>query len=235
MTNKHIIALASSALLFGAGNVRAGSLDVYVGYADDLRPSPFFPSPWDGSPNTVFDGFNKAAHPGQDFDAGAIRIDNTGATPFTFNQAVVTFYNGVTFNLWGSHTVNPGEHLVLTQTSSSSENFDTSDVAIFRNTDDPAPNGFQSPVIKLTIDGTLLPDFVDAAHVLDTGGFDLVNSKVGTPNGNHNESLQWRLIGTTGVTDPAGNPTGAVPDAGSTAALLGLSLAGLMTFAKKRV
>ena len=213
-------------LFFGAAQIHAGSLDVYVGYADDLRPSPFFPSPWDGSPNTIFDGFSKAAHPTQDFDAGAIRIDNTGAAPFIFNQAVVTFFNGVTFNLWGSHTVNPGEHLILTQTSGASENFDTSDVAVFRATDDPAPDGVNSPHITLTIDGTVLSDFIDTAHVLDTGGFDLVNSQ----GGNHNESLQWRKIGTTGVTDPRGNPTGAAPDTGSTVMLLSLALVGLANF-----
>ena len=33
-------------------------LTVEVGYADNLRANPFFPSPWAGSPNTIFVGEN---------------------------------------------------------------------------------------------------------------------------------------------------------------------------------
>jgi hypothetical protein len=69
------------------------------------------------------------------------------------------------------------------------------------------------------------------AHVLDTGGYDSVNSNpcIGGNNatggnvpGNCNESLQWRLIGTTGV----GNPGGGVPEP-ATLGLFALGLAGL--------
>src|SRR3954471_7219200 len=53
----------------------SNALAVYVGYADNLRPSPDFPVPWQGSPNVVFKGG------GTSFDAGAIRIDNPGPGP----------------------------------------------------------------------------------------------------------------------------------------------------------
>ncbi len=219
------IVIAGGTLALFAGASHAANLSVYVGYADDLRASPFFPTPWAGSANTIFDGLDEAGNPGSHFDAGAVRIDNTGITAFTFDSAVVTFWNGVSFNLWGTHTVNPGEHLILTQTSTA-ENFDTSDVATFRANGDPVPipETLHAPHITLTINGTTLPDFLDTGHVLDTGGYD-------TAFDGSNESLQWRLIGTTGINDPGGTGT---PDAGSTVLLLSGGFATAAYLRRKR-
>ncbi len=171
---------------------------VFVGYADDLRASPFFPTPWVGSPNTIFIGS------GSPFDAGAIRIDNTGGSPITIDSVSVLLHgpgSSVPFgnppgpvNLWGTGIVVPaGFHLILTQTTQF--NFDTSDDP-FRACGSPAPSGTPPfPVITVTIGGVPFP-FNDMAHVLDTGGFDF--ACLG------NESLQWRPIGTCGIECPGG-------------------------------
>ena len=50
-------------------------MTAYVGYADDLRSSPFFPMPWQGDPNVIFLGG------GSPVDAGAFRLDFGLAQP----------------------------------------------------------------------------------------------------------------------------------------------------------
>jgi hypothetical protein len=152
---------------------------VQVGYADDLRPSPFFPIPWAGSPNTIFIG----ATP--NIDAGAIRIDNTGATPFTITNLVVdSFGDGSSFAIWGGAlplVVNPGQMAIFTQTTQ--YNFDTSD--------DQGANPNALPQVHVTIDGKT-SNFVDSAQVLNTEGTDHLAAA------GLNESHQWRPIGTFG-------------------------------------
>jgi len=66
--------------------------------------------------------------------------------------------------------------------------------------------GFSTRIVS--VNGTP-QTFSDSGQVLDTGGFDLVNASPcpGQPNtsGNCNESLRWRLIGTSGISNPGGN------------------------------
>ncbi len=226
MQRKNSIALGAAALLLGAAQVHAGSYSVYVGYADDLRPSPFFPTPWDGSPNTQFIG--NTAFPTQ-YDSGAIRIDNTGASAIVINGVNVSMpwsgYNsGDIWGFGGGITIQPGHSLILAQTSG--ENFDTSDYGVTQPVGSPLPDGETTHAshVDVTVDGLSAVTYLDTGHVLTTGGFDLALLN------NSNESLQWRLIGTTGVTDPGGTQ---VPDAGNTAALLGFALAGI-GFARRR-
>src|SRR5215471_5897017 len=75
---------------------------VQVGYADNVRPSPFFPNPWEGSPQTaLFAGAAPlAAH-----DSGAIEVVNTGATNITIDSLFVNvpsfFLNGAGVAIWG--------------------------------------------------------------------------------------------------------------------------------------
>jgi len=73
-------AIAGAALLSIATEpAKAGPIDVFVGYADNLRASGFFPNPWIGDPGVV-----TQSQTGQTFDSGAVRIDtSTGAAlPF---------------------------------------------------------------------------------------------------------------------------------------------------------
>src|SRR5262249_43265055 len=90
----------------------SSTLTVYVGYADNLRPSPFFPNPWKDSPNTVFVGSTSG-----DIDAGALLIVNNDSAPITVNDVSVTLPGGQQFDLWGSHVVPVGGQLILTQTT----------------------------------------------------------------------------------------------------------------------
>src|SRR5262245_58414 len=103
--------------------VMAADIDVFVGYADNVRPSPFFPSPWLGDPGILDVGHAL----GLIFDAGAILIDNNTGAALTIERVTVDgFGNGASFSLWGAFTIPSGMKAILTQTTLE-ENFDTSD------------------------------------------------------------------------------------------------------------
>jgi RHS repeat-associated protein len=179
-------------------------LEVFVGYADDLRPSPSFPIPWQGSPNVLFIG-----NRGNDFDSGAVRLDNTTDSPLVIDRVVVDLQRpGPVFSLWGSFTIPPHWSAILAQTIG--ENFDTSEFAIVGCGGTVSPNDPRRPKITVTIGG-FSTSYLDTAHILDTFGYDLACLR--------NESLQWRAVGTdftadTGLLalrpDTATNPLGAL-------------------------
>ena len=204
--------------------VRAASITVYVGYADNLRPNAFFPSPWDGSPNTIFLG---STTPGTIFDAGAILIQNTSGSTITVNNMSVSgFDNGAVFNLWGTPGALPNNsYMILTQTTTNDSQFDTSDqLRGFSYPDltsgfNPSNPYTGNPQVSITINGTA-NTFIDTGKVLDTGGYDAAtfgingaNYPYNPANFPENESLQWRPIGTTGVGNPGGNPPTPEPGA----------------------
>jgi hypothetical protein len=193
----------------------ADSFTVYVGYADNLRaPSSLFPTPWPGSPNVV----SQAPSAGT-FDSGAVRIDNTGASPITITGFTVKFNGGsVVFNYWNPLTINPGQIGIFTQ-------FDSSDFGIFgllppsslsptipgnnriggcsSTASILAASGYAglcaatAPVVSFMENGNPF-SVTDTGHILDTGGWDfLYNSMFG---GDGNESIPWNLIAT--VTNP---------------------------------
>jgi len=179
----------------------AGSLNVFVGYADSARPSPNLPVPWAGSPNTVFVGDSGS------YDAGAIRLDNTASSTITVRDISVYFPNhpfpspnsSQVFDLWGSFSVPAGQRAILTETSNF--NFDTSDGPIPGATcANPAGPTNSPPVITVTFGDGRQAVVTDTGHILDTGGLDST-----TCSASGNESLQWRAVGTVGASQAAGN------------------------------
>jgi LPXTG-motif cell wall-anchored protein len=162
-------------------SAQAATYGVDVGYADNLRPSPFFPIPWQGDPNVIFLGG------GADYDTGAIKINNTDSVAWTLTDVKAdSFGDGASFQIWGGLlgtglVVNPGQSVILVQTSQ--YNFDSSD--------DEGGNPFAIPVVHITIDG-VTQAFSDTGQVLNTEGTDAL-AQAGL-----NESHQWRPIGTFG-------------------------------------
>jgi len=197
--------LISAVLSLGVNTaLSAANITVYVGYADNLRPSGFFPTPWLGASNVVSE-----TPSGQSLDTGAVRIDNTGATPVSITNFNVKLGGGQSFSLWSPLTIGPGQIGIFTQTGS--YNFDTSDFGVFGggpvNVDAAHPlggctnpanatqvaecNAFQ-PIVSFDENGTAVT-LVDSGHVLDTFGYDLIN--LAPPGGDGNESINWNLIG----------------------------------------
>ena len=249
MRNSAIAAALVLACTAVAGSVHAQTFDTYVGYADSLRPSAFFPANlctgtyWNGSLAGPSGNCGN-----QTMDSGAIDVVNTGTTNLSITGLQVTEKpndGAFVYNIWGALniTLAPGQNVVFTQTSNSN-NFDSSDNPFINNGNDPTNNcstgafsttslcTTNAPIVALTVDGSVT-NLTDTGHVLDTGGYDSVNSNPciggnnnsGNTPGSCNESLQWRLIGTTGVDNPGGGTQ--VPEPGSVA-LLGLGIAGLV-------
>jgi RHS repeat-associated protein len=165
-----------------------GGLEVKVGYADTVRPNPGFPVPFEGDPGTISPHGGPGAGP--PWDAGTIRLDNTGANPLVVDKVLVDLQRpGPVFDLWGSFTIPPHQSAILTQTVF--VNFDTSDYP-FMPCHQPAPAS-DPRIPKVTVKvGGLTSIYLDTAHILDHFGWDTFYSCNG---GSENESLQWRPIG----------------------------------------
>src|SRR2546422_6512313 len=189
--------LLLASLLAAAGVVAsppasaATTVNVFVAYADNLRASGFFPTPWKDAPNTLFIGA------GPSFDAGAIRLDNPTGVPLAVDSVSVDLQRpGPVSKLWGSFTIPAHGSAILTQTGQ--YNFDTSDAPI-ASCPTPAPSSDRRvPKVTVTIGG-IPTSLLDTGHVLDTGGFDSASCKP-------NESLQWRSIGGARARPQRGSP-----------------------------
>ncbi len=185
----------------------AGTLGVYVGYADGLRGTPTFPNPWVGDPGTMAPGGSVGP-----YDAGAIMLWNQTGAPVTIDSVVYSS-NGPTYNnvnLWGSFTIPDGVQAILTQNGP--YNFDTSDTWGSACCTNNNPGGY--PTFVVTIGG-IPTTFNDTGLVTTTGNYDL--AQTGT-----NEALGWRLVGTTGLE----NPNNQIPEPASLV-LFGSGLLGV--------
>lgn len=90
-------AIALAGIAGAPSVVLASTFDVYVGYADNLRPSGFFPTTWLGDSGVVSESSSS-----QSFDSGTIRIDNTGSTAITVEDFTVTMNGGTgaSYSFW---------------------------------------------------------------------------------------------------------------------------------------
>lgn len=181
-------------LAFGVGTVSSTTTpaDVFVGYADSLRPpsSLFsFPNPWVGAAGVIFQGCTNCT-----YDDGAIRIDNATNGPLTVNNVAVaigpTNYTAASVGWTFPVTIPVGDTLILT-----GGNFDTSDQNGVYNC---TPDGYLPKVI-VTL-GTITTTYTDTGQVLNTKGFDLAGCPSGT-----NESQGWQSVsggGGTAINEP---------------------------------
>ena len=249
-TVRRLVAPAAMALVAGLAASAAHAVDtfnVYTGYADNLRPSGFFPTVWLGDPGVVSE-----TPFGQSSDSGAVRIQNTGATTITITNFTVSMNGGdgsAVYAIWGPLTIAPGQNGIFTQTGS--YNFDSSD----NSTGGPAgtlPNGSgagsngiggcsstaaviaaagetaycngRQPIVSFLENGVLFT-LNDTGHILDTGNYDFIN---GSPDGN--ESINWNNIGSEA------NRGGSVPEPSTWAMLiLGVGLVGLTARRRRAV
>jgi hypothetical protein len=192
--------------LFAAGSASADptpGYNVFVGYADTLRPLPQnFPTPFDTGAGVVDEGLPGSAS----LDGGAIRITN--ATAATENVDYITVSLGpCTFDLWPHNVALPfGGQLVLGPTATGGGDgctpgvttgpslFDTSDIG--PDGADWAGNCTQSgvvPQVAVSVNG-VVTTYPDTGQVLNTGGVDgAACDRPAIPAGN--ESAQWVSIG----------------------------------------
>lgn len=215
---------AAFAASLSIASANAGTFTVYTGYADNLRPTGFFPSPWLGDSNVV-----SQSSAAQSFDSGAVRFLNTGSSAITISNFTVTMNggSGATFSIWSSLTIGAGKNGIFAQTSS--YNFDSSDYSTSSpaggiSGGSPGSNGIggcsstaaaqasagitsfcagRQPIVAFDENGKHFM-LSDTGHILDTGNYDFVN---GSTDGN--ESIKWNVIG-SGASRGGG---GTVPEA----------------------
>jgi hypothetical protein len=192
----------------------SGGVEVLVGYADTLRANPVnFPTPWEGSPNVIYQGCSPSTGPGKcDFDAGAVMFVNNTTMPVSITGISVSV-DTCTYHGWaGTPSLPPNGELIITQmttpgpgtcTAPSPDHFDTSDIG--KNSTSNSGNCTQpdgiTPTISATIGGSAAT-FNDTARVLNTGGVDPGSC-------GNNESQQWAAVGT--ICSPGATLTLAPP------------------------
>ena len=233
----------------------ADSFQVYVGYADNLRASGFFPSVWSGSPNVIFSGQDGST---LQIDTGAVRIDNTDTIPITIHNLTVSLNGGANIiNLWGDVTLAPGQIGIYDQTAQ--YNFDSSDfsgnglpVGGFPGPLDPnnfSGNGNTNLIGGCSSDPAFIiaagetaycagqipvvsfdengtpVSFMDSGHIIDTGSWDFVNNSTFGEDGN--ESINWNTIG--------GNSRAGTTPEPSSMVFLGTVLLGSVALLRRKM
>jgi hypothetical protein len=235
-TCQFAIAMAMGALLMSSPML-ADTFTVEVGYVDNLRASPFFPSPWIGDPFNGHPVISQTNPAGIVFDSGAVRIDNTSGVNLVISNFKVSENNGGTvFNIWGAGTqltVAPGQTGIFTQFPNNGENFDSSDQGLFGSTPPPhlAPNqggnnaigGCSSIASLLTVadlTGACNPNNAPVISFTENGnnvsfvdsGFILDTGEWDFVNNNQygedgNESINWNSLGGTSRSGNVPEPT----------------------------
>ena len=172
-------------------------IGVYVAYADSLRADPTnFPTPWAGSPRTVFQGC--APVQACTYDGGAVQVlNNTGST-VTVN-AITVHIDSCAYTGWLPTVLAPGAGLIVTQLASGVTSGCTGPIPNQMDSSDIGKGGASNtgncsqddiiPAVEVTINGTTT-SYNDTGQVLNTGGIDLAECPHGT-----NESTQWTTIG----------------------------------------
>ena len=186
----------------------ADTFNVFVGYADNLRVSGFFPAPWLGAPGVV----SQTTMSGIVFDSGAVRIDNTSAVPLVISNFQVSENNGgMVFAIWGAGvdlTIPVGGIGIFTQFPNNTQNFDSSDFGLFGATP-PAnlePNNADGNGNTNLIGGcSSNPSFFTAAQA--SGVCNVINAPVisFTENGNPMSFVDTGFILNTGEWDFVNN------------------------------
>jgi hypothetical protein len=182
-----------------------GAYKVNVGYADSLRPNPVnFPTPWDGSPNVVFEGCTPSC---TGWDGGAVELVNTGTTALTVNSVVIDYSSACVYDIW-PHTVSlpAGDEMIFTELATGGGNGCTPTQGYMDSSDiGPGGAGYSGnctesgiiPQVTATVNGTATV-YNDTTQVLNTGGVDQASCENPvTKLGPGNESYQWTPIGTT--------------------------------------
>jgi len=217
LSSKALAGAALVAMMALPSVASAGTLDVYVGYADGLRGSPNFPNPWCGS-LTITDGNCSAGY--TSWDSGAVLLVNNTGGDLTLTSLTVNV-GGTVFDIWGAEiglgqVLHVGNDVALFENSGN--NFDSSDVPITCS-----PTGV-IPIVHVGIGGSIT-DYNDSGMILNTGGIDPPSC------GASNEALGWRLIGTTDFNN-TGNQIG-VPEP-ITLSLFGAGLAGALAIRRRK-
>ena len=194
-----VLGLLSIATAIGNVTPAAASsgIRVYVGYADSYRANAIsFPTPWVGSPRTIFQGCNPA--PSCVYDGGAVQVYN-GSSSTVHVDGIAVAIDTCVYSGWPSVNLPSGYGLIVTQLQSGAvsgcinnsppNSMDTSDVGPNNssNTGVCSPKNNIEPTVDVTIDGTTT-HYVDTKQVLNTSGIDMGDC-VG------NESTQWTIPG----------------------------------------
>ncbi len=192
------------AILLALGSPVRADVIVFSGYYD-LSPAasggPALPDPWNGSPNTTFNGSSAdlAAVASPDPDISALRILNTGATDVTLSALGLTSPAMDVLaraGLIGSVTLLPGQNYIFAVGDGSDE-------------------GLSGRTISITLNGMNF-SFVDAATTLAPNGVLFGDNP---QLGGGDETQPW--------TQDADLLRSAVPEP-SSLAMFGLAVAGLI-------
>lgn len=193
-------ALAAGVMSFTAQAAQAsGGVQVFVGYADNVRANPAnFPTPWEGSPGVIYEGCSPSSSCA--LDSGAVRVVNNTGSQVIVNSVILQFSAGCTYDIWPHDVALPaGGQIIVTQTTSGADNGCTPGSGHMDGSDiGPGGAGWAgdcsqsgvTPEVDVTIDGTTSA-FSDAGQVLNTGGVDGADC----PPLDGNESTQWTLVG----------------------------------------